>query len=221
MNLLRTYTPMACPELGPARTTGQVTAYELGSDRTLAIPHAPNYEVAPIPAAVIRKCLNAIANLETARKRGLDDKNLSQIGRAAKLEPIQEAAAATIEAAKVELADFVAQVDLWETKTYAPPSLASTDAVGGLVDMEIRTWARATTGKALDEALKSLVTEPRLVEAVIRSPIPLGQFSDLATQQWRERIAATSPDAAKIVLTRESIAWAAGLLPYFAIAAQC
>lgn len=220
MSLLRTYTPLACPELGTPRVTGKVLAYDISGGKTLAIPHAPNYDVAPTPAAIVKKAMNAIANLEAARKRARENANLSQLGRQAQVEPIRLAAALAIDAAKVELADYVTTVDQWEVKTYAPPALNAADTVGGLVDMELRTWIRSATGKERTDALKSLATEPRFLEAVVRSPTNLAEISTFATATWRDRIDETHPDAPKITLTREAIEWAEVVLPHLETAAK-
>jgi hypothetical protein len=55
---------------------------------------------------------------------------------------------------------------------------------------------------------------PRLMHALLRSPVPIQPFSEIARQTWSAHVEVTNPDAARVPNFRAAHDWAAATVAH-------
>ncbi|WP_394763558.1 hypothetical protein [Phenylobacterium sp.] len=210
-----TTTPFADNGLTVVDRTDRATIFELSGGRRLAVIHPPHATTAPKGAALVRTALNILQSVDSVRRTASADKTLSELGRSERVKPVQAAARTALAEVHADLATFAGEVAGLEKSVYAPPALDPADAVGAMVDLELRSWIRALKGEQRAKALDNLAKEPRMLEAVVRSPTKLGEFSEFSGTLWRERVEATHPQAPALARQQEALAYVTNLLPHF------
>jgi hypothetical protein len=92
-------------------------------------------------------------------------------------------------------AEFVAA----DARDLAPPALAPTDVVGGLLDRELRDYVRSLTAEGHNALAQSIINggDPRMLDALQRSPIALPAV-----------LAAVVPAAREALLLKDNPAYA-------------
>lgn len=190
--------------------------YQLSSGKTLAIAAAPKTKEAHEPAAIIEKALAALSLLEELKASVADDQMLSEKGRATKVDMLRPTVLKEIAEAAEKLAEFEDYVKADEVATFAPPALDKSDAVSALADMELRSYLRGLEGKDLHNLMQDLPNQPRIMEAVLRSPIPMGQITEVARSQWGQRVNSTDPHVKELQAARNALDWAKSALPHVA-----
>jgi hypothetical protein len=191
------------------------TVYKLHSGATLALGHAPQTPEAAEPAEFIGKALAALSALEDAKTEAAADVNLSEAGRAAKVAAILDAAIEIAANASDSIDGFDELVVKDESETFRPPQLDRTDAVGALMDMEMRTFARGLDTSDTAALMHELQSNPALLEAILRSPLPLGSLTGHARAVYAQQVS-TSPRAKEVQRARGGLDWAKSALPHIA-----
>lgn len=174
-----------------AGTDTHATRHKLHDGSTLAIVNPPmRGEDVPtethVVAEPVRHAANAFAALDLARGAAAKDQTLSDFGRKAKIAGVRTAASEAVQDASAKLDAMAETIERLEAEAYAPPKLEAGDVEGALIDQEIRNYVRGLSGKAQAEYLKSLGAQPRHVAALMRSPVPMGAVSEMATRLHRE-----------------------------------
>lgn len=167
---------------------------------------------------IVRGALNALAALERQRREVEADATLSALGKQEKLKPALSTAHAAVSKAEANLKLLDNTVSYVEGEAMALPQLEPGDAVSAMQDMEIRQSLRSASHKERPELFQLIAANPRLQEAVLRSPIPMPVFGDIAEKSRTERVRKEHPNMPRITRGRESLDWAKSLLP--AIAAR-
>lgn len=192
----------------------RVSVYGMANGSRLAVPHAPTNEEAHHPRKVISEALAALADLDAARRAIGDDPTLSDIGKAEKLKPLREQVAAKIAKASADIGEFGKSLSAFEAKTYATPELDPSDAVSALHDWELRDGLKALDASDKAAGYAAIAANPRLMIAVLRAPMAMQPFTDIARQIWTAHVEVTNPDAAKVAAFKVAHDWAAGILPH-------
>ena len=189
--------------------------YKLHDGAQLAVLHPPEVGADELHrcASLVKGAMDAFANLDEARRAVAADPQLSPVGKIEKVAAQRQQVAGQITKALEELEQFGKNIQEFEAKTYAPPALDPGDAVGALTDMELRQFLRAQKGADKGSAYAEIGANPRLQAAVLRSPVPLPSFTDLAQKCWSRHVEATSPDATKVKHFRAAHEWASAILP--------
>jgi hypothetical protein len=195
--------------------TDRATVHRLSDGRMFAVTHAPHSMTAPKGAELVRTALNVLNSIDSVRRDALKDETLSDHGRNERVKPILATARSAMAEVHADLGKFADTVASLEKSVYAPPALDPSDAVGAMVDMELRTYVRGLRGPQRAKALDQLSKEPRLLEAVVRSPTNLGEFSHHGGDLWRARVETTHPQAASLLKQKEALTYAAEMLSHF------
>lgn len=206
--------------LAARQPDGQVSVYELADGSLFPVPGPPSLadgtygpEVQEA-ARIVREALGQLAGVEGQRRAVAADESLSETGRRQKVEGVRQVARVGLEMARAELERLAADTRRRTAALYNPPALEPGDLAGAMIDREIRDHARGLNGEALSRYAASLEGNPRHLAAIARSPVPMPGLSDLATQAWRDSVAARDPRAAPLARQGEAVRWAQGLLPH-------
>jgi hypothetical protein len=62
------------------------------------------------------------------------------------------------------------------------------------------------------DLLADMVNQPRMMEAVLRSPVPIPVLTEALGMLWRAHVDATHPDAPKVAINRAAVEWAGQVL---------
>lgn len=96
-----------------------------------------------------------------------------------------------------------------EARIFAPPPIEGAGAESAILDREIRDWVRGLAPSRRSEALSQLAKNPRMVLALVRSPIRIGIEEDLAQSMWRDLVESTKgEEVAKARFELEAARWA-------------
>jgi hypothetical protein len=194
-------------------TDAQRTVFKLRSGGVFAVDHPLHVNEVGQPVAIVGGVLTALGNLEAATKALAEDETLSDVGRERKLEPIRVALREAVEKASQQVAFLNGEVGKMRAEVFAPPPIDKGDVVTALADQELRGLLRAATAQEARAELMHLVSsDPRWMAAVIRSPTPMPQFTEIAQRAWVEHAAQTHPEAARTVRHQEATEWAEGTL---------
>lgn len=198
----------------PVRTKeDRYTAFTLSDDSTLIVATPPERaHNADYAREKVADALEALDYLEAARRKVNADKSLSEIGRAEKLKDLRQQTARIVEGVQAEMAEHAATLEQWAGRVYAPATLDRADAVGVAEDVEIRTMLRGMGSTERVGLLENIVNEPRMMEAVLRSPVPITGLTDAISRSWRDHVDATHPDAPKVATNRAAVEWAGQVL---------
>lgn len=185
------------------------TSYLLAGGVTLGISKPPQTKEAAEVREVVRRSLDVLGCVDAVRR----DETLSEVGKAQRLKALEDLANTVRSQAVSAVADFADYVAKDEVETFTPPQLDKADAVSGLIDMELRTMVRAMDSKERAELGVKLLNEPRLVEAILRSPLDMGPLTLIARNVWADQVKATNPHAGEVKRAREALEWAQATLP--------
>jgi len=194
----------------------RVTVHKLADGSRLPIATPPTRD-GTIPeethaaAAPVRQAANAFAALEKARRDVAKDLTLSDFGREQKVKGAREAAQRSIGEAETQLAQLEATTVGLRDQAFAPPKLESADLANALIDQEVRTYVRGLSPAERTEYLSTLKANPRHLEALLRSPVPIPVISEHANRLWAEKHQ-NSAAAVKAQGYAAAIEWARGTL---------
>lgn len=194
--------------LTAVQTDDRRTVYRLRGGAVFAIDHVPHYPEIGGHAQAIANVLKTVGDLDAATREVENDVTLSKVGRDRRLAPLREAAKAGLARGMTEVAEFYATAYAAEERALKPPALAPGDLVGAIRDWELRSALTAAKGPDRAKLIGELANNEHLLAAVIRAPIPIPTFSEMAPQMWREFALKNHPEgqaAAKLV---EAAEWA-------------
>lgn len=122
---------------------------------------------------------------------------------------------ARFEAVRAEAERVVLAFEEADAREAVPAPLAAGDHAAALIDHEIRGWLRQRSPDELAELTRGLGRPEytRMVEAVLRSPVPMPPlFVAAARESWLARRVAADPQAARQRRhAAERVAWLRGL----------
>ena len=189
----------------------------------LAVPHPPGFgEGAALTqeqhemARIIRESLVALGGLERQRRALSGDKTLSEFGRKEKLSSAVSAARIAMNMAEAELERFGRGVSDYERTVLEPPRIEKDDVVSALQDQELRSWVRVASDNDRVKLMDSFNDEPRMLAAVLRSPVAIPQVSAHARKVWDEHVQSNHPDAPRLRAFKAAHEWAASIFPHIA-----
>jgi hypothetical protein len=188
------------------------SVYDLTNGNVIVITTPPPVEEVSYSQGIVHKAVNALAELEQAREKIKADKTLSDLGRIEKLAPLRQQVERQIAEARAAIDEHATYVAAFEAKTFSPPELAKEDAVAMLQDMEIRQHLRSLGNKADVKDYEQVVSSPRLMEAVLRSPVSMAPYTQMIDRPWREHIERTHPDAKRLSGFKAAVKWAQGII---------
>ncbi len=197
-------------------TDARVTVHKLLDGSTLPLT-VPPLEGDQIPsesfesAQGVRKAGDAVAVLDRIRRAVANDRTLSKEGRVQKVGPALQALREAITEGEARAARLEAAARVLHDQAFAVPNLEASDLVGGLLDNEIRLGVRAMNASERTAYMKTLEGNPRHVEAIKRSPLPIPLISEHADRLWAASRENT-PLAKKAAILAESAEWARGNL---------
>lgn len=201
--------PSSDPRVVTFATAGGVLAFgapPLNDDGS--IPQETH--VAGVP---VRKVLEALGAMELAQRRAEGDASLSDLGRARAVEPAKQALVTAYAAATAEVEELARNAVSFAEKVFEVPKLEPSDFVAALADREVRDHLRGLTDQQRRDLGASIGEQPRLLLAVLRSPLPIPWLSDQAESAWRSNVAKTHPRAAELDRFQRATAWATEALP--------
>lgn len=161
----------------------------------------------------------ALTDFDGAKRAIEGDPNLTEIGRAAKLAPLQDSLWETLVAAASLRTSFANEIDRREVALLAIPKLDPAASAVAVEDAEARAWWRGLDHKGRADVLRTLANDDpegvgferygRLWLALLRSPIPLPDRDlDVVRSLWeRDRRAGNPAEAAYIERGRAALAW--------------
>jgi len=198
----------------------RATVFAMASGKTLAIPSPPvvgevSRELHDV-AVVVRLAASALAALEKGRRAAVADKTLSDLGRAKATEALQAAAESAAAEASGKLEGLSQAVTDLEGIVFGPPLLEPTDVVAGLQDLEIRNHLRELPSGQQGTQMAAIGKNHRLLQAVVRSPVPLPPFSEHADRLWRDIQSGAHPRSGELARLRAAVAWGKIALPSIA-----
>lgn len=204
----------------PVRTKAdRYTAFTLSDDSTLIVATPPERaHNADYAREKVADALEALDYLEAARRTVNADKSLSEIGRAEKLKDLRQQTARIVETVEAEMATHTEALEKWAGRVYAPNPIDRTDAVTVAEDVEIRTMLRGMGSTERVGLLENIVKQPRMMEAVLRSPVPITGLTDAISRSWRDHVEATHPDAPLVATNRAAVDWAGQVLGQIRVA---
>lgn len=207
-----------------------MTTEILEGDAALAVDHVA-HDVFPLPAtgkqfalgrnpdvsgetgigSAVAGAVAMLCSLDKATRDARNDESLSEVGRNRKLEGKR---AETVAAIARHYANVTAEEFAIEAKhaaLYEIPKLEPTDAVGALMDMEVRAWVRTLGGDERSKFIRGLgdAENSRALLALLRSPVDAGIPGEVAKDAWLKSVEATKPaEVAKVQAQRASVEWA-------------
>ncbi len=190
-----------------AGTTDTGTTYRL-RDGELVITNPPYYPEIVLPPVEVRKVMKIVADLEKARGYAASNANLSEAGKKKHIEPYLQAAREAMTKARTALSDYAGSTAQKAMKALAVPELDVADAVGAMEDREIRDWVRSRGEAKSGEVVEEMQRNPRVVQAVLRSPIGFGMLGDTAERLWRQEVEPGNPEYLEAKRRGESVKWA-------------
>lgn len=206
------------PELASAKRIRQpegVVVYDLRSGGTLAIAPPPGFGTAaqPTPAQAdaahyALNALKAMGRFDTANRALAADKTLSDLGRAERSERIRAQAYADVSEALNKAVAARDSVKASLDTALMPPQLAEGDAVGAILDREVRDMLRGAGEKQLSETLSKLDEKPRVLEAILRAPLGMGHITTHAEKVWAEWVETNRPQVAALRSALDAWDWA-------------
>jgi len=203
----------------------RTTMYLLANGARLPVAHLPGWSEgmwehgrakpqAHEIAKVVRDALSALATVDSLRRSAAADPTLSKVGRITRVEPQIAPALAAVQRAQEQMAHLAVVAAAEERRVYTPKALARDDLVGGLLDQELRNYARSRNPSQKGALIGEMAADIRLLEAIVRAPIGLGTVNEYAGRLWREHVAKTHPEAPQIAHLNEMVSWAGSLLPH-------
>lgn len=195
----------------PKPETGS-TLYSFGNSGSFELPTLEPVDTGSIPSTVFGNTIEQLADLTDQIARISEDRDLSDIGRQKKAEPVKRQAVLAIANLEANLEVEARHWDKREADLLAIPALDPTHAVGAIEAREARDWLRSLPSGKQAEVLERLKTEPgheKLILAMLRSPIPeLDHLSDFARTVW-ERTKRNSNPAESMAISsgRSTVEW--------------
>lgn len=206
------------PELASAKRIKQpdgLMVYDLRSGTTLAVAPPPGFGTDAQPtqaqseaANVTLNALKAMGRFDSGNRALAADKTLSDLGRAEKSERIRAQAYADVSEALSKAVAARDSVQASLDTALMPPQLAEGDAVGAILDREVRDMLRGASEKQLTETLSKLDERPRVLEAILRAPLGMGHITIHAEKVWSEWVEANRPQVAALRSALDAWEWA-------------
>ena len=192
---------------------------DLSDGSILSVPTPPSSDHDSVFCRnAVAEALEALDYLEAARRTVEGDKSLSVIGKTEKLAGLRQQTAALVDKAAAAVAEYEVTSAAYEARVYAPAPIDRGDAVTVAEDIELRGMLRAMPSNERVEMLENIVGQPRMMEAILRSPVAIPVLTEAVQRPWREHISASHPEAGKVAMSRAAAAWAAHVLPQVQIA---
>lgn len=143
----------------------------------------------------------------------LNDRDLSELGRIKKLEPLQTKLVLGTAHVDAQLDRDAVHFDKLEKELLAIPTLDPSHAAMAIESREIRDWWRQQSPKEQSKLLKRVETEPgheKFMLALMRSPVPqLDDHVKVVTDVWKRLKRLDNPGKAlEIDRGRENVKWA-------------
>jgi hypothetical protein len=141
-----------------------------------------------------------------------NDRDLSEIGRAKKLEPLQRDLVLRMANVDAQLDRDAAHFDKREAALLAVPKLENTYTAMAVEDVEARQWWREQPVEERAKLLKRIESEPgheRLMIALMRSPVPqLDLEVKFVADVWKRAKRLENPaEALAIDAGRQGVEW--------------
>jgi hypothetical protein len=195
---------------------GRVTVHRLHNGDRLPIVAPPSSNgVLPqethLAAAPVRKAADAFAKVEAARRAAANDPTLSEVGRANKVQAVRSIASDAVRDAEYDLAGLAKVAEAAHVEAYTPPKIQPGDVENVFIDQEVRHYVRGLSGKGLTDYLQGLERNPRHLEAIMRSPVPMPNVDQYAKRLWETRMQGTSK-AVSAKAYADALEWANGTL---------
>lgn len=171
--------------------------------------HLPSNHVLgfrPTPDSGGEAAMHVAAAVDTLHKAEAHAKRSGGVSR-------QESSAylEALSLSSTNIASFERAVAKAERELYTPPK---PDLVEAILDVEIRNDARVRRGTdSRGIAFRAIQDDERVLMAIVRSPIPLPYYSQIAAVVWRSHVAQRQPEkVAAIEKQRQSIEWARSII---------
>jgi hypothetical protein len=178
----------------------------------------PLTEAGKIPevSRVVQHSLNTLAHLDSTVYRMQGNRSFSEYGRKEKLAPVREQAVKTLGALDQDLRSYAKGLEEHKAQFYKVPAPAQNDVVGYFREAEIRNYLRSLS-KA--DALRYMqgtdgeITNPAVLHAVLRSPVPNAALEEHATRLWRATRESEDPVLFELFrLSDASLEWGTSIL---------
>lgn len=195
-------------QLGKARVFSEL----LANGRTLAYGSVnPDNTQDNQAQACVDRATALVVKLSDETKATAGNKELSGYGQERRLVAPRLQTIIGITDAWIALEAYELEVKQQKTAFYAWPTIDPQNAAEAAVDREIRDWIRSRGGKEAAEVMRQIEQgdNPRIILALLRSPIPMGVPETLALDAWNKQIRNDKPYEADLLDRRvASIEWA-------------
>lgn len=191
------------------------TVYRLfGDGGFLSVPTAPEaaHETS-FARELVGKCIQQLDLLEAARRKAANNPGLTELGKAEHIAGFRKHVEESLAVLQQQMADHLTALANFEARIFSPPKIEPSDAVTVAEDVELRTMLREMPPQARVELLQSIADTPRLMEAVLRSPIPISGVTEPVRQLWRAHVENTHAEYPAFAKAKAAAEWASQVLP--------
>jgi hypothetical protein len=195
-------------------TSTRHTHYKLpGSVGEFSMPAIPESEAHTLPVLKFNAAVKALGDYADKASAIVGDRELSDLGRTKRLEPLQTQLVLQMAGADAQLDREVAHFDKRESDLLAVPKLDPTHAAVAVEDRELRGWWRQQSAEERSAHLQRIASEPgheRLMIAMMRSPVPqLDHEVKFIADVWKSVKRLDNPgEALAIDQGRSNLEWA-------------
>jgi hypothetical protein len=184
-----------------------------GSFGKFAMPPLHESERQCISIVMFDSAVQGLGEYLDAAPAILNDRELSELGRTKKLEPLQAKLVLGTAHVDAQLDRDAAHFDKLEQELLAVPKLEATYTAMAVEDREIRDWWRAQPVDERNKMMKRIESEPgheRLMIALMRSPVPqLEHEVQFVADVWKRLKRQDNPgQALAIDRGRANVEWA-------------
>lgn len=139
------------------------------------------------------------------------DRRFTAEGRNSELDPHRGASLTVLALASDQLVKHEQSVLKTEAGLFTPAPIERGDFESAIADREIRDYWRGLKGKELEQARQTVAngSAARLLLALVRSPLPIGESDAFVRRTWSESIARSHPvEVAQLERQKASLDWA-------------
>ena len=190
----------------------EIVRNEKGTEVTLAgghrfeMPVVFDDDLQSYPIQVVYNSLPMLADAMGSLRDISGDRSLSSFGIEQKSAPVRLEMVTRIAGAAGQLRSFEKTISGMESKLFAFPTIAESNAVAAIEDREIRDWWRSMKvteqTKLLDEVKAAPEKHERLMVALMRAPAPLAMMdwqTKFVSDAWKEAKRAADPVTAHTI----------------------
>lgn len=194
--------------------SGEVTYFSEEHGTQVRLPPADELVFASQPVQAMEHALDGLGELLTTTKAVQSNPELSDIGRAKRIEPYQASALGRIARAQTIIDRHDADIASREAALLAVPKIGDATPTEAILDRERRDYWRSLPPQERAQMLESINADPAgnelMLIALLRSPVPQAAHEmQVARDVWgRVKREGNPAEAASIDAAKQASEWA-------------